>query len=120
MRTVGRRAEGQTGTEYMLVISVIVIAVVGAAYAFVPQFEEGVNELGRDVSQVLATGDIGGIGHGGTSANASGSPPFSGPGTSETRVPGTAPGNNKNNGFANGSTSGLAGRADLGEPMAPP
>lgn len=48
------RHRGQTATEYMMVISVVVIAVVGAAYAFLPTFETGVNELGYDVSSILS------------------------------------------------------------------
>ena len=37
-----RNEEGQTATEYMLIVSVIVIAVVAAAYVFVPTFKDGV------------------------------------------------------------------------------
>ena len=47
---------GQTATEYMLIISVVVIAVVAAAYEFVPLFKEGVQDLGSDVKQMLSTG----------------------------------------------------------------
>ncbi len=56
------RQEGQTATEYMLIISVVVIAVVAAAYAFVPTFKDGVNSLADDVESILRTGQIGGIG----------------------------------------------------------
>ena len=51
--------EGQTATEYMLLISVIVIAVVAAAYIFVPTFQAGVSALSVDVSTILDTGCIG-------------------------------------------------------------
>ena len=51
-----RGEEGQTATEYMLIISVVVIAVVAAAYKFVPFFEAGVNALGADVQKILTTG----------------------------------------------------------------
>ena len=54
--------EGQTATEYMLIVSVIVIAVVAAAYVFVPQFKNGVQKLAEDVSTILDTGKIGGSG----------------------------------------------------------
>lgn len=54
-----REEEGQTTTEYMLLISVIVIAVVAAGYAFVPEFEKGVKDLGKDVRQILSDGMIG-------------------------------------------------------------
>lgn len=51
-----RGEEGQTATEYMLIISVVVIAVVAAAYKFVPLFQQGVDALGKDVKQILITG----------------------------------------------------------------
>lgn len=44
---------GQTSTEYMLLVSVVVIAVVAAAYAFVPSFQAGVFDLSNDVSSIL-------------------------------------------------------------------
>jgi Flp pilus assembly pilin Flp len=53
-----RGEEGQTATEYMLIISVVVIAVVAAAYKFVPLFQEGVEKLGQDVKQILSDGQI--------------------------------------------------------------
>lgn len=40
----------------MMVVSVVVIAVVGAAFAFIPTFQTGVNELGYDVSAILSKG----------------------------------------------------------------
>ncbi len=52
MRSV-RSERGQTATEYMMVVSVIVIGVVAGAYAFVPSFQTGVGELSMDVSQIL-------------------------------------------------------------------
>lgn len=57
-----RRRSGQTATEYMLVVSVVAIALVASAYVFVPQFQDGVGQLAQDVSVALATGQIGGIG----------------------------------------------------------
>jgi hypothetical protein len=53
----------------MLIISVVVIAVVAAAYNFVPLFQEGVEDLGQDVKQMLSTGG----GRGGGSGMGSGS-----------------------------------------------
>ncbi len=53
---------GQTATEYMLIISVIVIAVVAAAYVFVPTFQDGVSALATDVSTILDGGCINGCG----------------------------------------------------------
>ena len=46
---------GQSSTEYMLLVSVVVIAVVAGAYAFVPSFQAGVFDLSNDVSSILAT-----------------------------------------------------------------
>lgn len=40
----------------MIVISVVVIAVVSASYAFIPKFRTGVQRLGGDVSDMLSTG----------------------------------------------------------------
>lgn len=70
------RSAGQTATEYMLIISVVVIAVVAAAYKFVPLFQEGVEKLGSDVKDILSTGQIGrgggaGMGSGSTARIAS-------------------------------------------------
>lgn len=62
MRTRLASQEGQTATEYMLIISVVVIAIVAAAYAFVPTFRDGVNDLAIDVRSILRTGQIGGVG----------------------------------------------------------
>src|SRR5271170_2306064 len=53
---------GQTATEYMLIISVVVIAVVAAAYTFVPTFQSGVQDLANDVKTILAHGKIGSAG----------------------------------------------------------
>jgi hypothetical protein len=80
------RTIGQAATEYMLILSVIVVAAVAGAYAFLPSFQNGVNELAMDVSQILkdhgsvkggfglaansASGD--GVGHTGASATAGG------------------------------------------------
>lgn len=54
--------DGQSTVEYMLLISVIVIALVASAYAFVPTFEQGVKDLAQDVKKILATGKIGNVG----------------------------------------------------------
>lgn len=62
-----RRGRGQTSTEYMAVISVVVVAVVSAAWAFIPSFKAGVSDLSRDVSQMLGTGAAGRAGPSGDS-----------------------------------------------------
>jgi uncharacterized protein (UPF0333 family) len=51
--------EGQSTVEYMLLISVIVIAVVAAAYVFIKPFQDGVKDLGNDVKKILSDGFIG-------------------------------------------------------------
>ena len=53
-----RSRQGQSTTEYMLLISVIVIAVVAAGYAFLGGFQDGVDALGTEVSKTLNTGHI--------------------------------------------------------------
>ena len=53
---------GQAATEYMALVSVVVIAVVAAAWTFVPGFQDGVGALATDVSTILDTGAIGGVG----------------------------------------------------------
>ena len=57
-----REEDGQSTVEYMLLISVIVIAMVAAAYVFVPTFQQGVKDLAGDVRKILATGKIGKVG----------------------------------------------------------
>lgn len=51
--------EGQSTVEYMLLISVIIIAVVAAAYIFMPSFQQGVQALAKDASSILDSGKIG-------------------------------------------------------------
>jgi len=53
---------GQSTVEYMMLIAVIVIAIVAAAYVFVPTFQEGVDALAQDIKDILSTGEIVGTG----------------------------------------------------------
>lgn len=55
---------GQSTVEYMLLISVIVIAIVAAAYVFIDPFQQGVKDLANDVRKILSTGKIGKVGTG--------------------------------------------------------
>ena len=71
------RTRGQSGSEYMLVISVVTLAIVGAAYAFVPSFREGTEVLGADVRDILGTGQ-------GTRLNAAGTAPGGEPVSADT------------------------------------
>jgi len=57
-----RSRVAQAATEYMMVVSVIIIAVVGASYAYVPTFRNGVACLADEVSTMLDTGRIGNAG----------------------------------------------------------
>jgi len=54
--------EGQSTVEYMLLISVIVIAIVAAAYVFIEPFKQGVLDLGKDIKKILSDGKIGRVG----------------------------------------------------------
>jgi len=54
--------EGQSTVEYMLLISVIVIAIVAAAYVFIEPLRAGVLDLANDVKKILSDGKIGRIG----------------------------------------------------------
>ena len=57
-----REEEGQSTVEYMLLISVIVIAIVAAAYVFIEPFKQGVLDLANDVKKILSDGKIGRVG----------------------------------------------------------
>ncbi|NCC24998.1 MAG: class III signal peptide-containing protein [Deltaproteobacteria bacterium] len=50
---------GQGTTEYMLIIGVIVLAILFAAYKFIPIFQEGVISLANRVKDVLSAGKEG-------------------------------------------------------------
>ena len=54
--------EGQSTVEYMLLISVIVIAIVATAYVFIQPFKDGVLNLANDVKRILSDGKIGRVG----------------------------------------------------------
>jgi Flp pilus assembly pilin Flp len=62
IRDLFRDEDGQSTVEYMLLISVIVIAIVAAAYVFVEPFRQGVQDLGNDVKKILSDGKIGRVG----------------------------------------------------------
>ncbi len=60
LRRLFSEQRGQTTTEYMLIIGVIVAALLAAAYLFIPQFQGGVQELGDNVKSTLGQGFKGG------------------------------------------------------------
>jgi len=75
-----RRGEsGQGSVENLLVISVIAISVVAASYVFVPTFGSGVESLSSDVSSILTSGTIGGIGTSRGGSGGAGAGGMSGP-----------------------------------------
>ena len=47
--------KGQTATEYMLILAVVVLGILAAASAFVPQFKSGVNTLSGTVGEWFQT-----------------------------------------------------------------
>ena len=55
LRKLKRNQRGQSATEYMLVVAVIVLALVAAASRLITPFEAGVNALGTYVQTVLGT-----------------------------------------------------------------
>ena len=50
MKWLRKSQKGQTATEYMLIIAVIVLGLVSAASAFVPQFQAAVGNLAATVT----------------------------------------------------------------------
>ncbi|MFH1061060.1 MAG: hypothetical protein V1797_20545 [Pseudomonadota bacterium] len=47
---------GQTTTEYMLIIGVIVAAILAAAYVFIDPFKEGVQTMAKNIKDTLSQG----------------------------------------------------------------
>lgn len=62
LRELLKDEEGQSTVEYMLLISVIVIAIVAAGYVFIEPFKQGVLDLGKDIKKILSDGKIGRVG----------------------------------------------------------
>ncbi|WP_031388453.1 hypothetical protein [Desulfonatronum thiodismutans] len=56
LRRLWAEESGQGATEYMLIIGVIVIAIIAAAYVFVEPFQEGVENLGNRIKAALSGG----------------------------------------------------------------
>lgn len=50
-----RNRRGQSATEYMLVIAVVVLGLVAAASRFIPKFQEGVTKTSDNVIKTLST-----------------------------------------------------------------
>lgn len=59
MRVASSRGQqGQTATEYVLVVAVVTLALVAGAYTFVPSVQDGVHALADDVSWMLETHEL--------------------------------------------------------------
>lgn len=56
LSTLLRDQKGQTTTEYMLIIGVIVAAILAAAYVFVDPFKQGVQTLANNIKNTLSQG----------------------------------------------------------------
>jgi pilus assembly protein Flp/PilA len=56
LRRLWKEEDGQGATEYMLIIGVIVIAVIAAAYVFIEPFQDGVEALGDRIKAALSGG----------------------------------------------------------------
>lgn len=47
--------KGQSATEYMLIIAIVVLGLVAAASRLIPMFQDGVSELGKNIVETLQT-----------------------------------------------------------------
>lgn len=47
--------KGQSATEYMLIIAIVVLGLVAVASRLIPRFQEGVQVLGDNIVETLAT-----------------------------------------------------------------
>lgn len=53
---------GQSTVEWMLIVSVMAVGLAAAAYAFVPDFRTGVDEMGERIEYLYAQGETDGSG----------------------------------------------------------
>ena len=58
----GRARRGQSTVEYVLLVSVLVIGLLVAAYAFVPAFSQGAGALEGDITGLFGSGTQNGAG----------------------------------------------------------
>jgi Flp pilus assembly pilin Flp len=52
------RRRGQSTVEWALVVAVLCVAVVAAAYAFMPTFQDSMESAGEGMSTVYTSGDL--------------------------------------------------------------
>ncbi len=50
-----KNQKGQSATEYMLIIAIVVLGLVAAASTLLPKFKQGVDALGDNVIKTLET-----------------------------------------------------------------
>lgn len=52
-KRIRRSESGQSATEYMLIIAVVVLGLVAAASYFIPKFRAGVETMGTNINERL-------------------------------------------------------------------
>jgi len=52
-RKLMHNSKGQSATEYMLILAVVVLTLVAAASKLIPYFETGVKQLGSNITKDL-------------------------------------------------------------------
>jgi len=52
------RRQGQSTVEWALVVAVLVIGAVAAAYAFVPSVQKAMKEAGQQMATLYTSGDL--------------------------------------------------------------
>lgn len=57
MKWLKKDQKGQTATEYMLIVGVIVVGLIIAAQAFIPEFKTAVATIGTKVNECVTTGE---------------------------------------------------------------
>ncbi len=58
-RWLRKSQSGQTATEYMLIIGVIVVGLLAAANTFIEPFQDAVHTVGEKVKICVETGECG-------------------------------------------------------------
>ena len=57
-----RMRRGQSTVEWMLIVSMLVVGLAAAGYAFIPDFRKGIDELGGRIDNLYAQGETDGSG----------------------------------------------------------
>lgn len=50
-----KNSRGQSATEYMLIVAVVVLGLVSAASHFIPSFNQAIAALAQNVSGIIST-----------------------------------------------------------------